>query len=323
MTEKKGSSDDEILYRLLSEKLHRHYCGDEGSQMTDEEVEAVLNVMETIKFPDDSYFNADAAWVRFQRKYMSGEATEVSAEFIPGGGIYDLAGVIRTMETEVNLRAGSRKRRKRVGVLVRMQSIIRSRVVRWTAIAVSAAGIMFAGLNVGTYATARMGFFEFISKDGNSWEFFITGERDAWQNENGDFEIGSIAKKQYGSWEEVKAEVGEENLLVPEYIPEGFELSSLKISNGEDQEIIEARYSEDNRRHVNIKAKQYVTDDRLYNLFCGEEDYTVKVLPSGREIYYNQQEDETTVWFIDKDFSYCLDGKLELDEMIRIVENMR
>lgn len=319
MTEKKGSSDDEILYRLLSEKLHRHYCGDEGSQMTDEEVEAVLNVMETIKFPDDSYFNADAAWVRFQRKYMSGEATEVSAEFIPGGGIYDLAGVIRTMETEVNLRAGSRKRRKRVGVLIRMQSIIRSRVVRWTAIAVSAAGIMFAGLNVGTYATARMGFFEFISKDGNSLEFFITGERD---EERESFEFEQSVLENYESWDKVKEKVGE-NILVPEYIPERFYLSSLVISDGESQGVVAAKYDGEEENYFQIRIEHYVKDKWYYKVLNAEEDYAEKILPSGKTIYYSQQDDDITASFFDQEFFYSVDGKMTLDEIIMIIENMK
>lgn len=35
---------------------------------------------------------------------------------------------------------------------------------------------LFIGINAGVYATSRIGFFEFISKSGSVWEFFITGE---------------------------------------------------------------------------------------------------------------------------------------------------
>lgn len=322
MTEKKGSSDDELLYKLLSEKLHRHYCGDEGSHMTDEEVQAVLNVMETIKPPGDSYFNADAAWERFRQRYMSGEAIEISAEFVPESGVYGLAGLISTMEESIPS-AKLRKKRKGVGALARVQWVLRSRVTRWTAITVAAAGIMFAGLNVGTYATARMGFFEFISQSGNSWEFFISGEREEEPNETGDFEIDNIEKKQYQSWEEVREEIGEENLLVPKYIPDEFELSSLVIGSGEDQKILEAGYIKKDKRNFQLRIKKYVSNNRLYNLFCADENYSKKVLPSGREIYYSQKNDEITAWFLDKEFSYCLDGNLELDEMIMIIENMK
>lgn len=321
MTEKKGSSDDELLYKLLSEKLHRHYCGDEGSHMTDEEVQAVLNVMETIKLPGDSYFNADAAWERFRQRYMSGEAIEISAEFVPESEVYGLAGLIRTMEESIPS-AKLRKKRKGIGVLARVQWVLRSRATRWTAITVAAAGIMFAGLNVGTYATARMGFFEFISQSGNSWEFFISGEREEEQNENGDFDIGNIEKKPYESWEEVREEIGE-NMLVPEYIPAGFELKLLKRSDGESQGMIVAAYDEKGEREFLIRIRQYIKDDKYYNLFCAEEDYSKKVLPSGREIYYSQQDDDNTVWFFDKELSYCLDGNLKLDEMIMIIENLK
>lgn len=319
MTEKKGSSDDELLYKLLSEKLHRHYCGDEGSHMTDEEVQAVLNVMETIKPPGDSYFNADAAWERFRQKYMSGEAIEISAEFVPESGVYGLAGLISTMEESIPS-AKLRKKRKGVGALARVQWVLRSRVTRWTAITVAAAGIMFAGLNVGTYATARMGFFEFISQSGNSWEFFISGEREEEQGDIFEFDQGTV--ETYDTWERLETEV-QGNILVPEYIPESFYLRSLTRSDGESQGIIVAAYDEKGEREFLIRIRQYIKDDKYYNLFCAEEDYSKKVLPSGREIYYSQQDEDNTVWFFDKELSYCLDGNLEMDEMIMVIENMK
>lgn len=321
MTEMKSSSDDEILYKLLSEKLHRHYCGDEGSQLSDQEIEAVLNVMETIKFPRDSYFNADAAWARFQEKYMSEDNTEFSGELLPGDDARSLSDLIGIMESDVGIGVGPHKKRRGANTLFKVRTMLKSRAVRWTAITVSAVSIMFAGLNIGTYATAKMGFFEFISKNGSSWEFFITGEREEDTGNEG-FEIGNMAKNQYQSWEEVK-EVAGENLLMPEYIPEGFELSSLVIHGGEDQDIIEAGYIERDRCDFQIVVRQYVRDESFYNMFYGEEDYKEKFLPSGREVYYNQQENETTAWFLEGEFSYCVDGKITLDEIIMIIENMR
>lgn len=317
MTVKKGSSDDEMLYKLLSEKLHRHYCGDEESHMTDEEVEAVLNVMEVMKFPYDDYFNADAAWERFQQKYLSGETSEVSMEFTPESGVYCLSGLIRTMEAEAFPKAKLYKKRESVGALVRVRGILRSRAVRWTAITVAAAGFMFAGLNVGTYATARMGFFEFISKEGNSWEFFITGERDEGQKDNFEFEQGTI--ETYHSWEEVKKKIGE-NILIPEYVPGGFCLSSLAISDGD---VVAAKYDLDRERYFQIRAEKYTESKWLYKTYNAEEDYSEKILLSGRTIYYSQQGDEVTASFFDKEFAYCVDGEMTLDEIIMIIENMK
>ncbi|MBD5459356.1 MAG: DUF4367 domain-containing protein [Lachnospiraceae bacterium] len=321
MTEMNNSSDDEILYKLLSEKLHRHYCGDEGSQLSDQEIEAVLNVMETIKFPHDSYFNADAAWARFQERYMSEDDTEFSEELLPGDGVRGLADLIGIMEGDVSIGVGPHKKRRGANAPFRIRTMLKSRAVRWTALTVSAVGVMFAGLNIGTYATAKMGFFEFISKNGSSWEFFITGEREEDAGNEG-FEIGNMAKNQYQSWEELRKVKGE-NLLIPEYIPEGIELSSLVISNSEDQDIIEARYGERDRCDFMIVARQYVTEDRIHNLYFVEEDCVDRILPSGRKVYYNQQEDETTVWFLEREYSYCVDGKITLDEIIMIIENMR
>lgn len=44
-------------------------------------------------------------------------------------------------------------------------------------VACAAIALMFLlGINVGVYATSKVGFFEFVSRSKNGWEFFVTGE---------------------------------------------------------------------------------------------------------------------------------------------------
>lgn len=68
----------------------------------------------------------------------------------------------RFMKKHKNCRyMGKRRGRRLAGLLV----------------ACAAVAFMFLlGINVGVYATSKVGFFEFVSRSKNGWEFFVTGE---------------------------------------------------------------------------------------------------------------------------------------------------
>lgn len=295
----------EELIKQLENRLNR-LTGQPAEEMNVEEIENILNLLDTLKpLPGGKAFNPEEAFERLERDYLDNpEKLEQASEEADRA---ELKAALREKAVDA---ADSAERKIASGKHRRF------RVLKNIGIAAAIMILVFSGLNLATYATARKGLFDLIINRKNTMSNMYVGEGDMGM----DYEVHD--KEVYTSWDEVPDEA-KEGILLPEYLPEGMELEEIKIM-GTEPVRLEARYihCEHKNQYLRICIKQFdsimvkdqVTAPKAE--YCGSEEI------NGMECYSYNMGEENLYVFTNNDDLYYLYGTVSTEEMKKIINSL-
>lgn len=305
-------NNDELLFGLLSEKLYGHYCGKEEEHLSKEEEQAVINIMNSLQVEDTDDFDPGSSYKKFCEKYLSDGENVVGEKKLSG-----IEELLAEMESDVS---GMRMPEKPLSVgdkiLLVFSRVGKMRVVRRVAFAILFVAVMFGGMNIGTYATAKMGFFEFLSINDKGWSFMVTGEEEK-------VDMDDIDKTVFSSWEEVKQLEGMKDMLVPKWIPEGCELISIDFAKGRDKGVYKGVYSNDSEEKFQIVVEKYSDKLRWQFFLQAEGDNCEKENIDGKNVLWYREDGKITCFFVEDKCSYYVFGEIERETIRSIVQNIK
>lgn len=305
----KGKSPhDEKLIADLYEKLGWYTYEADKEQFDPKEVEAILKLLDVLDpLEEDDYFEKDAALKRFKERYHIDEDSEPETGKSSGKGS---GGKIRPFPSKPKAKAGGEGTEKKEKKILPFPK----KVVR-IAVGGAACVVLVSTLQIGSYAVADKSFFEVVSDGMNSLRITTTGN----VGETG-MDMEQKEEGVYSSWDEAK-EINGYDFMIPQYIPEGFELVEIIEVSGEYSNQIRGLYQ-------NNETKEYVNFDiALYSEKYAERimgnlsDWQKFESDTGNSIYYNGTSYETII--IKNNFIYDITGDIELDEFQKIIKNIR
>lgn len=295
----------EELIKQLENRLDR-LTGQPAEDMNEEEIENILNLLDTLKpLPGGKAFNPEEAFERLEKDYLDNpEKLEQASEDA------DRAELKAALREKAMDSADSAERKAASGKHRRF------RVLKNIGIAAAIMILIFSGLNLATYATARKGLFDLIINRKNTMSNMYVGEGDMGM----DYEVHD--KEVYTSWDEVPDEA-KEGILLPEYLPEGMKLEEVTIM-GTEPVRLEARYTncENENQYLKICIKQFdniIVKDQVTAPkaeYCGSEEI------NGVECYSYNMGEENLYVFTNNDNLYYLYGTVSAEEMKKIINSL-
>ncbi len=274
-----------------------------AEDMNEEEIENILNLLDTLKpLPGANTFNPEEAFERLEKDYLHNpEKLEQASEEADRA---ELIATLREKTENIEPKHTATKKHRRF------------RVLKNVGIAAAIMILVFSGLNLATYATARKGLFDLIINRNNTMSNMYVGDGDMGMN----YEVHD--KEVYTSWDEVPDEA-KEGILLPGYLPEGMELDEIKIM-GTEPVRLEARYinCEHKSQYLKMCIKQFdsimvkdqVTAPKAE--YCGSEEI------NGMECYLYNMGEENFYVFTSNDNLYYLYGTVSTDEMKKIINSL-
>lgn len=157
----------EELIKQLENRLDR-LTGQPAEDMNEEEIENILNLLDTLKpLPGGKAFNPEEAFERLEKDYLDNpEKLEQASEEA------DRAELKAALREKAMDSADSAEREAASGKHRRF------RVLKNIGIAAAIMILIFSGLNLATYATARKGLFDLIINRKNTMSNMYVGEGD-------------------------------------------------------------------------------------------------------------------------------------------------
>lgn len=194
----------------------------------------------------------------------------------------------------------------------------------WKYIGLTAASIigLFTILNVGTYATAGKGFFEFITQSTTGRSFFVSGNRQEGEEETMGLE--QTKEGEYGSWEELPPELLEQ-ICVPAYVPEGLTLERISYVCENYTDIVRTIYVDelDTDKRMEIWIEEYGDANAWQQGINAEAEFVEERIIEGRECFFYQYEDKIMCYYFEKSQLYTVLGEYEMEEICTVVKNMQ
>lgn len=310
--ENQRETNDELLFGLLSEKLYAHYCGDKEARLSKEDEQAVLRVLNSLQVEEADDFNPADSFQRFCNKYLP---DRLEREDLKKADSLD--GLIEEMRKDVST---AREKKKEISAGRKPESAPgRSKILHRAAMASLLAAALFLGMNAGTYAAAKMGFVKFISKSDKDWELLITGE-------GNDEKLTALEEKNKGvfsSWEEVKALKGMEGVLLPEWIPEEYQLQEIQLLCDNENNMLIGSYCTDSEETFQIVIERFSQNVSWQTYAQGlEAKYQEKQIQEHEVLQY-EADGKIVNFFAEGRFSYSISGEVETELVEKIIENMQ
>lgn len=291
----------EELIKQLENRLDR-LTGQPAEEMNVEEIENILNLLDTLKpLPGGKAFNPEEAFERLERDYLDNpEKLEQASEETDRA---ELKAALREKATDA---ADSAERKTASG----KQS--RFRVLKNIGIAAAIMILIFSGLNLATYATARKGLFDLIINRKNTMSNMYVGEGDMGM----DYEVHD--KDVYTSWDEVPDEA-KKGILLPEYLPEGMELEKIKVFGNHPQrvELQYGNYSNSNQ-YIQVSVRQFEDEKVKDEITNPQAEYIGTETVNTVEYHIYKFEKENLIFFVVGDNIYYVYSTLPIEELKEI-----
>lgn len=288
----------EELIKQLENRLDR-LTGQPAEDMNEEEIENILNLLDTLKpLPGGKAFNPEEAFERLEKDYLDNpEKLEQASEEADRA---ELKAALREKTENIEPKHTATKKHRRF------------RVLKNVGIAAAIMILVFSGLNLATYATAKKGLFDLIINRKNTMSNMYVGDGDMGMN----YEVHD--KEVYTSWDEVPDEA-KKGILLPEYLPEGMELEEIKVFGNHPQRV-EARYKNCNNfsQYVRISIRQFETEKIKDEITYPKEEYSDTEIINSVEYHIYKLEDENLIFFIMGDNIYYVYSTLPIEEIKEI-----
>lgn len=293
------NKENQELIEVLQKRLDWFCFEAKESEINAEEINAIINLMDTLKpLPRDNFFDASVSYNRFMEKYVDNQ--EMTEE---GERIQELIG---QLSGDTNI--GGR-------IVGRVADLCRSRAFQRGMVAAAAVVIMFLGVNIGTYATTKMGFFDYITLTGSEQRFFVTGEEvDFQDSDTNTIEYDSVAEleKQYV------------DILFPQSVPENMLLEDVKLNRESDEDIIFIKYMEPGNEDAKLSFiihKYYKAGWQI--LGNSETQFISKEMVGDKEVsFYSYKEDDIMACFFHGRAMYKIWSSISMEELIECINNM-
>lgn len=270
-----------------------------AGDMNEEEIENILNLLDTLKpLPGENTFNPEEAFERLEKDYLHNpEKLEQASE---EADRTELIAALREKAVDIEPKNTAIKKHRRF------------RVLKNVGIAAAIMILVFSGLNLATYATAKKGLFDLIINRKNTMSNMYVGDGDMGMN----YEVHD--KEVYTSWDEVPDEA-KEGILLPGYLPEGMELVEIKIFGSHPQRI-EARYKNGNnsKQYIRISVRQFETEKIKDEITYPKAEYSDTEIINSVEYHIYKLEDENLIFFIKGDNIYYVYSTLPIEEIKEI-----
>lgn len=190
----------------------------------------------------------------------------------------------------------------------------------WGKAAVALLVVVVTGtvLSIGTSAVQQKPFLDVVRDGINGFKVTVTGnEMDA--KSEGKLLEDSEDVVYYSSWNEVSEE--NRDVLIPSYIPEGFELKVLYKQIYQDYWLYRGEYSEQNSNlTLKIKVKYYIGDYAKVGLVNEDSGILVGEDKDRSIRYYKLDDIYLAVWNIGKCI-YTFEGN-DLDDICNIIDGI-
>lgn len=184
------------------------------------------------------------------------------------------------------------------------------RLIRF-GIGAAACVVLVLSVNLGTYALKKKSFFEIVRDGMGRTEVTVTGNLDEFQESS---------TMEAGDWEEVEAIVGED-ILVPKYIPEGFECKRLTVEDIGTKEIVIAKY-ESSERFIQIEINLYkedISEDVIYM----QNEWKALEEKSNEDIQFYFRDGVTEAVFDYGKGIYYIKGNTEMSQIEQVANGFK
>ncbi len=292
----------EELIKQLENRLDR-LTGQPAEDMNEEEIENILNLLDTLKpLSGGKAFNPEEAFERLEKDYLDNPEKLVQASEDA-----DRAELKAALREKAMDSADSAERKAASGKHRRF------RVLKNIGIAAAIMILIFSGLNLATYATARKGLFDLIINRKNTMSNMYVGEGDMGM----DYEVHD--KEVYTSWDEVPDEA-KEGILLPGYLPEGMELEEIEIF-GNKPHRVELRYMNNNEEYIDISVRQFETEVIRDQITNPDAEYVDYKTDGNIEYYVYKNGEENIIIYIMEQNIYYIYSDCSLEEMKKIINS--
>lgn len=142
-------------------------------------------------------------------------------------------------------------------------------------------------------------------------------------------EIKESVKDKVYDWNEIPKPESWESIYVPEYMPEGYLWGSIEENNGHP-----LQFSSRKLEYIKIKFSNYneLKENDIYFTQWKKSDRTEAYIPkqetknftvNGWNILYEEKNKQKYYWWEDNQCIYLLEGNLENEELLKILESMK
>lgn len=295
----------EELIKQLENRLDR-LTGQPAEDMNEEEIENILNLLDTLKpLPGGKAFNPEEAFERLEKDYLDNpEKLEQASEDA------DRAELKAALREKAVDSADSAERKAASGKHRRF------RVLKNIGIAAAIVILIFSGLNLATYATARKGLFDLIINRKNTISNMYVGEGDM------GMEHEVVEKEKYTSWDDVPDEI-KEGVLLPSYIPDGMELEEIEVM-GSKPHRLELKYMdlEGKNRYIDISIRQFDDEAIKDQITNPDAEYLDYKKNNDIEYYIYKYENVNIIICIIERNIYYIYSDFSLDEMEKMINSL-
>ena len=295
----------EELIKQLENRLDR-LTGQPAEEMNVEEIENILNLLDTLKpLPGGKAFNPEEAFERLERDYLDNpEKLDQASEEADRA---ELKAALREKAADA---ADSAERKAASGKHSRF------RVLKKVGIAAAIMILIFSGLNLATYATARKGLFDLIINRKNTMSNMYVGEGDM------GMEHEVVEKEKYTSWDDVPDEI-KEGILLPTYIPDGMELEEIEVM-GTKPHRLELKYIdlEGKNRYIDISIRQFADEAIKDQITNPDAEYLDYKKNNDMEYYIYKYENVNIIICIIERNIYYIYSDFSLDEMEKMINSL-
>ncbi len=208
-----------------------------AEDMNEEEIENILNLLDTLKpLPGGKAFKPEEAFGRLEKDYLDNpEKLEQASEEADRA---ELIAALREKTENTEPKHTAIKKHRRF------------RVLKNVGIAAAIMILVFSGLNLATYATAKKGLFDLIINRKNTMSNMYIGDEDIEK-------VDVFNKNIYYSWEDVPKEI-KKDILIVKYLPDGMKLDEINVV-ADFPYRFDVRYTEytTESNYIRISIKQY------------------------------------------------------------------
>ncbi|HJB17180.1 MAG TPA: DUF4367 domain-containing protein [Candidatus Blautia excrementipullorum] len=357
MAEKKEPRDEKLIEELY-ERLWWYTYEASEEEFDEKEVDAITRLLDVLEpvYDDPAYEpGADAALKRFWERY--GEEEENAAmedsvsvpdgpAFVAGAEIpkadekehsaekicrdkvllekesgEEVPGAGKAAVMETSDSGTSEKTVDADAAKLEKEHVKSSSRKRWRkhltriAVGVAACIVLLISVNVGSYALRKKSFFEIVREEIGRTEITVTGNTEGIENvENNDVECSS--------WGEVMDIIGEE-ILVPTYIPEGYELKSLVVKDAESRWGIVGRYENEEGNYIKIRINMYQEEFKKDMMQYGSDWDVITGDTSNKDIQYYGKNNLYETFFSDNKCIYYIITNENVEQLEKIVDGMK
>ncbi len=201
----------------------------------------------------------------------------------------------------------------------------RNRVLRYAVLTAAAVLVLFAVLNIGTYASVGVDFFTFLWQGGGGRSFVAVGEDvEGMGGMETDMTLDcNVNDRQgYKTWEELPQDILSQ-IIVPTEMPEGMELENVYCWSSKYIFTIKAYYAdEDLKRRMQVWIEKYEEVPTWQQVVNADATFIEDISVGGRDCKVYTYEDENIIYFYEEGALYTLFGNCSVEEIESVISGM-